>query len=339
MALPELQRPRKLRDGDQVRVIAPSRSRGIIGRAGHDATNDRLRSLGLEITFGARVDEHDAFDSSAVSSRIADLHDAFADPDVAGILTVIGGFNSNQLLEHLDWDLIGANPKVFCGYSDITALNHALLAHTGMLTYSGPHWSSFGMRDHFADTFDWFRRTVFAPGAGGHDGPLALWPAAEWTDDAWFLDQDDRHPQRNDGWWSLGGDGVVTGRIIGANLATLSLLPGTPHMPDLEACVLVLEDDFESQPHHFDRLLHALLQHLAHVGTQVRGVVIGRFQRDSHMTRELLTRITDIPALRGLPIVANADYGHTSPMFTLPIGGEIEVRVDGDDIGLRLLTY
>ncbi|CAN5901894.1 LD-carboxypeptidase [soil metagenome] len=339
MALPEIQRPRKLREGGQIRVVAPSRSRGMIPVARHDEATGRLRSLGLDVSFGDHVDERDDFTSSSVASRVADLHDAFADPRVAGILTVIGGFNSNQLLDHLDWDLIAANPKVFCGYSDITALQHALLAHTGLLTYSGPHWSSFGMRDHFELTLDWFRRTVFAPEAGGQDGPIDLAPAQEWTDDLWFLDQDDRHPEPSDGWWSLGADGIESGRIIGANLATVTLLPGTPHMPLPESCVLVIEDDLESQPHHFDRLLHSLLHHLTHEGTQVRGVVIGRFQRDSQMTRDLLQTIVGIPELAALPIVANIDYGHTSPMITLPIGGEIEMRVDGDSIGLRLLDY
>lgn len=338
-ALPDIQRPPKLRDGDRIRVIAPSRSRGIIAPALRSIAADRLRALRLDVTFGGNVDEIDAFDSSSVEARVTDLHDAFADRQVAGIMTVIGGFNSNQLLPHLDWDLIASNPKIFCGYSDITALQHALLAHTGLLTYSGPHWSSFSMRDHFEQTLVWFRRTVFAPEAGGHDGPLELGASSQWTDDQWFLDQDDRRPRPTSGWWSLGGDGVASGMIIGGNLATVTLLTGTPHMPLPEACVLVLEDDAESQPHDFDRLLHSLLQHLAHVGTQVRAVVIGRFQRDSRMTRELLQAIVATALPRDLPVVANIDYGHTSPMLTIPIGGEIEVGVSGADIALRLLSY
>lgn len=339
MTSPAIQHPRKLRAGDRIRVIAPSRSRGIIAAEQHELATGRLRALGLDVTFGEHVDEQDAFDSSSVASRVADLHDAFADPQVAGILTVIGGFNSNQLLPHLDWELIAANPKVVCGFSDITALQHALLAHTGLVTYSGPHWSSFAMRDHFEDTHDWFRRTVFARESGGNDGPLDLVPSRQWTDDLWYADQDDRRPEPNDGWWSLGAGGTVSGRVIGANLGTITLLPGTPHMPLPAACVLVIEDDYESQPHHFDRLLNSLLQYLEHAGTEVRGVVIGRFQRDSGITRELLQAIVDIPMLRGLPIVANIDYGHTSPMITLPIGGEIDLHADGDNLSLRLFDY
>ena len=91
----------------------------------------RFAKLRLEVTFGDHVDERDVFDSSAIASRVADLHDAFADPDVRGILTVIGGFNSDELLPYLDWDLIARNPKIFCGYSDIIALQNAILARTG----------------------------------------------------------------------------------------------------------------------------------------------------------------------------------------------------------------
>lgn len=77
-----------------------------------------------------------------------------------GVLTVIGGFSSNELLPGIDYDLIAANPKVLCGYSDITALQNALLARSGLATYSGPHWSSFGMRDLFDDTLAWFAAAV-----------------------------------------------------------------------------------------------------------------------------------------------------------------------------------
>jgi muramoyltetrapeptide carboxypeptidase len=71
------------------------------------------------------VRERDDFGSSPVAARLADLHDAFADPDVDGILTVVGGFNCNQLLTGIDYNLVAAHPKVLCGFSDITALSNA----------------------------------------------------------------------------------------------------------------------------------------------------------------------------------------------------------------------
>ncbi|GAA1436923.1 hypothetical protein GCM10009616_37820 [Microlunatus lacustris] len=113
-----------------------------------DLIGRRFAQVRLEVTFGRHV-ERDVFDSAAIASRVADLRDAFADPDVRGMWTVIGGFNSNELLPHLDGELIARNPKIFCGYFDITALQNAILARTGLVTSSGPHWSTFGMRAHF----------------------------------------------------------------------------------------------------------------------------------------------------------------------------------------------
>ena len=277
----------------------------------------RFAAMGLRLTFGDHVDERDDFDSSPVASRVADLHAAFADPDVAGILTVIGGFNSNQLLPHLDWDLIAANPKIFCGYSDITALQNAILARTGMVTYSGPHWSSFGMRDYFEQTQSWFTQALF--GSGSFD----LHPAPAWTDDLWFLDQDNRREHRGDGWWPL-APGAAAGRIIGGNLCTLNLLQGTEYMPSLDGALLMIEDDD----------LTSLLQRPGAAGIQ--GVVIGRFQQASRVSRHLLEQIiARQDRLAGLPVLGNVDFGHTSPLATFPIGGQANLTV-GPASSLRI---
>ncbi|SOD70444.1 muramoyltetrapeptide carboxypeptidase LdcA involved in peptidoglycan recycling [Jatrophihabitans sp. GAS493] len=312
--------PAKLRPGDHVRVIAPSRSRALVNEHDHSAVIDaRFAELGLRLSYGAHVDERDAFDSSAIDSRVRDLHAAFADPEVNAILTVIGGFNCNELLPYLDWDLIGANPKIFCGYSDITALNNAILARTGLVTYSGPHWSSFGMIEHFDQTLRWFRDALF-----GSD-PILITPAESWTDDLWFLDQHNRELHPNEGWWSL-QPGEASGSIVGGNLCTLNLLQGGESLPSLAGALLMLEDDFESNAPTFARDLASLLQ--LPQAAQVTGLVVGRFQQASAVTRPLLNEIiTRQPALRGKPVLGNVDFGHTSPQLTLPIGGQASLRV------------
>ncbi|MEO3811031.1 S66 peptidase family protein [Sphaerisporangium sp. B11E5] len=324
--------PAKLKEGDIVRVLAPACSRAMVNEHDHSAIIERrFAELGLTLTYGRHVDERDAFDSSSVASRVADLHDAFADRSVAAILTVIGGYNSNELLPHLDWDLIRANPKIFCGYSDITALQNAMFARTGLVTYSGPHWSTFGMRDHFAPILRWFTAVLTG------DEPVALTPADTWNEDLWFLDQDDRHPVPNKGWWPL-RPGTAEGRIVGGNLCTLNLLQGTPYMPSLDGALLILEDDFESHAATFARDLTSLLQLPDAAG--VRGLAIGRFQKASGMTRDLLTRIVATqPALDGLPVLANVDVGHTYPLATFPIGGEAALTVDGDRSSLVLRRH
>ena len=328
MSAPSLTVPRKLHRGDTLRVVAPACSRQFVAEYDHSAVIDaRFAALGLRLTFGDHVDERDDFQSSSIASRVADLHAAFADPEVAGLLTVIGGFNSNQLLPHLDWDLIAANPKIFCGYSDITALQNAMLTRASLVTYSGPHWSSFGMRDHFEQTQRWFEEALFG------EKPIELRPADIWTDDLWFADQDNRTVRPNEGWWPL-RPGQAAGRIIGGNLATLNLLQGTEYMPSLAGALLMIEDDFVSDADAFARNLTSLLQLPDAAGVQ--GLVIGRFQEASGVTRSLLEQIiARQDRLAGLPVLGNADFGHTSPFATFPIGGRAALAV-GATSSLRM---
>jgi muramoyltetrapeptide carboxypeptidase len=322
-------RPAPLRPGDEVRVVAPARSRALVLEPDRTALiEQRFADLGLKLCYGNHVDEFDDFTSSPIASRVADLHDAFADPAVRGILTVIGGFNSNELLPHLDWDLIARNPKMFCGYSDITALQNAILARTGLITYTGPHWSTFGMRDHFEQTLAWFRHAAL-----GSD-PYEIEPANFWTDDLWFLDQDNRTPEPTTGWWPL-QPGTAQGRLVGGNLCTFNLLQGGPYRPSLTGAVVLVEDDELTNPVQFARDLTSLLQ--LPDASQMTALIIGRFQRASAVDRPILQQIIERqPVLAGLPVLANIDIGHTNPLATLPIGGHIEVD-SGTKPRLRVL--
>jgi muramoyltetrapeptide carboxypeptidase len=100
--------PNKLKPGDEVRVIAPSRSMGVVSPQNRAFATQALEDLGLRVTFGRHVDEHDLMHSSSVNSRLTDLHEAFNDSHVKAILAVLGGYNSNQLLDLIDYDLISA---------------------------------------------------------------------------------------------------------------------------------------------------------------------------------------------------------------------------------------
>ena len=127
--------PPKLLPGDTICIIAPSKSLSTITKEQRKASEKKLKELGFNIVYGDHVEEINEFNSSSVASRIADLHQAFRDKKIACILAAAGGFNSNQLLRHIDWDLITNNPKIFCGYSDITTLLTAFYTKTGLVTY------------------------------------------------------------------------------------------------------------------------------------------------------------------------------------------------------------
>jgi len=324
-------KPQRMQAGDHVRVIAPSTTIAIIGDEGRAIANRRFAEMGLTLSFGEHVEECDEFWSTSIEHRVADLHAAFADPDVDAIMTVIGGYNSNQLLPYLDWDLIAANPKILCGYSDITALSGAIYAKTGLVTFSGPHWSTFGMEQHLEQTLAWFRATLF------DGGVKHLEPAATWSDDAWYQDQVNRTIEDNSGRWIL-QPGSGTGRLIGGNLCTLNLLQGTEYMPELAGAVVFVEDDFESDVYAFNRDLTSLTQQPGF--DQVNGLLIGRFQRSNEMTQETLGAIVGSKQeLAGMPVVANMDFGHTNPLMTLPVGGQAVIDASGTTTSFAISDY
>ncbi|GIV98114.1 MAG: LD-carboxypeptidase [Herpetosiphonaceae bacterium] len=312
--------PVKLKPGDEIRVVSPATSLAFIAQDQRQIAIERFARLGFTITFSEHAEERDMFDSSSVASRIHDLHAAFSDPSVKGILTTIGGYNSNQLLRYLDFELIGAHPKVFCGYSDITALSVAIYARTGLVTYSGPHFSTFAMRRGLDYTVEYFKKCLM------EEAPFAVDPAETWSDDAWYLDQEKREFIPNEGYLII-NEGYAEGTLLGGNLSTFVLLHGTEYMPDLRNSILLLEEDCEAKVAHFDRQLQALIHQPGFAG--VKGLIIGRFQKASKISDEMLVQvIKSKQELAEIPVIANASFGHTTPQFTFPVGGRGTLAVD-----------
>lgn len=318
----------KLKPGDEIRILSPSRSMSIIAKEQRKLTEQRLSEMGLTVTYSKHCEESDAFSSSSIESRIQDLHEAFLDPNVSGILTTIGGYNCNQLLSYIDYDIIASNPKRLCGYSDITALSSAIYAKTGLITYSGPHYSTFGMLHGIEYTTEYFYKMMFQEEA------VSVLPSAEWSDDAWYMDQENRTFIQNDGPYVI-NEGKAEGVIIGGNLCTLNLLHGTEFMPSLAGAILFLEDDLESQPPTFDRDLQSLIHQPGF--NDVKGIVIGRFQPSSQMNRQLLHDIIKSKKeLEHLPVVADVNFGHTSPQITIPVGGEATLEAFEKEVKLSI---
>lgn len=311
----------RLKPGDEIRVIAPSRSMAIIKGEQLRIAQERLNQLGFTITYGKNAELHDEFFSTSIEERIEDLHDAFTDPNVKGILTVIGGYNANQLLNYIDFEIIKNNPKIFCGFSDITALQGAIYKKTGLITYSGPHFSSFGVKHGFEYTLDSFINAVT------NDAPYEILASSDWSDDPWYLDQEDRHFIKNNGYTVI-QEGDAEGKLIGGNLCTLNLLQGTEFMPSLKDSILFIEDDEESHALNFDRDLQSLL-HLPDA-QGIKGILIGRFQKNSQVTEEALRKIIESKKeLHGIPVIAEVNFGHVQPFATIPIGGRATIKAQG----------
>ena len=315
--------PSILKSGDEIRVIAPSRGIKIIGQDVRKIAQQRFEQMGYKVSFATNTtDENwDLTGSTSIEKRVADIHEAFADKNVKAIFTIIGGANSNQLLPYLDYELIKNNPKFFCGFSDITTLLNAIYARTGLVTFSGPHFSSIGMLKGIEYTLD--NLQIMLSGERKNN----IVPSLEWSDDLWFLDQENREFISNEGYWCI-HQGKAEGTLIGGNLGTFNLLLGTSFRPAFEQnTILFIEDTEGCGLLDFERNLQALIYQPDF--SNVKGIVVGRFQKGSKVTREQLEFIiNNKQELSNLPIVANVDFGHTTPLLTLPIGGMASLNND-----------
>ena len=305
---------KRLKKGDHIRVVSPSSSiESIGGFEANVAAKKKLEALGFRLSFSEHYFENDIFDSAPIASRVADLEAAFANETVDAILTTIGGFNCNELLPYLDFDLIAQNPKIFCGYSDTTALLNAIYAKTGMQTYMGPAYSSFKMEQgQQYQTTSWLNAVT--------QDTYQLTPSLEWSSDAWYLPNAPRtfYPTE----WKVYNPGQASGIAIGGNLSTFALLHGTEFAPKPDKYILFLEEAEEDHYVEFTRHFAALLQ----VYPNPQAVLIGRFPKETEMTEEILLTILDKhPILKKVPVLYDLDFAHTQPLFTITIGGQVEI--------------
>ena len=305
---------KRLKKGDHIRVVSPSSSiESIGGFEANVAAKKKLEALGFRLSFSEHYFENDIFDSAPIASRVADLEAAFANETVDAILTTIGGFNCNELLPYLDFDLIAQNPKIFCGYSDTTALLNAIYAKTGIQTYMGPSYSSFKMREgQDYQTQAWLNAVT--------QDSFTLEPSEEWSSDAWYLPDAPRTFFPTD--WKVYNPGQASGVAIGRNLSTFALLHGTEFAPKPDKYILFLEEAEEDHYVEFTRHFAALLQ----VYPNPQAVLIGRFPKETEMTEEILLTILDKhPILKKVPVLYDLDFAHTQPLFTITIGGQVEI--------------
>jgi muramoyltetrapeptide carboxypeptidase len=320
--------PSKLKTGDEIRVLALSRSLGGVMQPGGFTEEDVtfaiscLESMGLKVTFGRWVRECNAHLTASPEHRLEDIHAAFVDPSVKAILAVSGGIGAIQIVDGLDYKLIAAHPKIVCGYSDVAYLANAIFARAGVPAYYGPNFTSFMMRQGAEHTLASFRKCLF------DDAPFDLNPAEKWSDDAWHKDQANRKFHPHDGWWCI-QPGKAEGTMLSGSYWVLNMLQGTTYFPTLKGAVLFLEHPAEGKATlmSLDSGLRALS--FQPDFSQIRGIVLGRFARSGGVTQANLTElIQQIPAVKHLPVIANCDFGHTTPVATLPMGGRCKIHAD-----------
>lgn len=288
-----------------------------------------LKSKGFSVVEGNSVkiltQKHTAGD---VASRVKDIHDFVKREDIGCIMAFWGGFNTNQILDGLDYDLIKANPKIFIGYSDVTALTTAITTKTGLVTFSGPGVISFAKPEAFEYTWDYFEKICVLP-----QDTIVIEPSVDYADDLYFLREDSNHriKKSNEG-IKVFTKGKAEGEIVVGNLQTLLVLSGTEYLPDMDGKILFIEEDETSTPAHVDRFLCQCKQ----LGwfDKIAGLVMGRFTEQSSFSTEdslediLKEYFSDVE----FPVLYNVDFGHSDPLITIPNGGFASVDTEKKQI-------
>ena len=294
---------RHLRQGDTVAVIAPA----------GPSTPERVALVPpLFARFGlharlypscyARHPQHD-FLAGDDTTRLADLHAAFADTDIAAVFALRGGWGSARLLDRIDTALLRANPKLLIGFSDITAL-HALLAREGLIGVHAPMPGSNLVLPGNEDDADALFTLLMQPLPAGHCFAPTL------AADAWRV------------------PGRASGTLVGGNLSLVAALLGTPWAWPSEGTILFLEDVSESL-YRVDRLLTQL--RLAGVLHRTRGFVLGSFTEDADPAVVLREHFADL----GKPLLAGWPAGHSIPNRALPLGAAVTLDVDAGTLTLE----
>jgi muramoyltetrapeptide carboxypeptidase len=258
----------------------------------------------------------------SVTARLDDLHAMFRDPEVKAVFCVRGGYASMHLLDRIDYGLIRRNPKIFIGYSDITAMHLGINRHAGLVTFHGPMALS-----RFTDyTQQHFRKALFE-----------TTPMGSITNPPESNELRPAHALRTI------RPGTASGPLIGGNLSLVAATLGTPYEIDTRGRILFIED-VEEQAYSIDRMLTHL--RLAGKFDQVAGVIWGECQdcgprayQPSFASPFTVGEVVDnILGSLKVPVLSGLTIGHTNDQLTLPLGvaaildataGTVEIKEAG----------
>lgn len=301
-------KPKKLKAGDTIGVIAP----GSNASSPYDLmrAEEIAKLLNLNILFGNNLLKGDGVKTRTAKERLDDLHEMFDDKKIDAVVAIRGGYGSAQLLPDIDYKLIKNNPKVFLGYSDITALHISIHKNTGLITFHGPLLLS-----SFTEwTFNNLKKVIMDDSEIGNlsnpdkkSGIRKMFPARTIV------------------------KGNATGEITGGNLSIISSLMGTPYEIDTQNKILIIEDVGEA-PYKIDRMLTQLK--LAGKLRVANGIIFGKCTGcepdDSRSTWDLeLSQVIDkIFKSIGKPCFSGFMFGHTKDQLTIPIGINADMNAD-----------
>jgi len=284
-------KPPRLSPGDTIGVVAPAgpfeKEKFLQGVA-------VLESMGFRVAFDDEIFGKHGYFAGTDDHRAGWVNRLFADKSIKAIICARGGFGAMRTLALIDYEAVQSNPKIFIGFSDISALLSVLYKRCGLVTFHGPMISTL------ADTDKLTKDALLA--ALTSDTKLKLTPKKG----------------------LVIRPGVASGPVVGGNLTTLCHLVGTDYEPELKGRILLLEDKGEAA-YRIDRMLSQMK--LAGCFEDLAGLILGSFEDCGDMAE--ICRITEeIFNDDDIPVIAGFDCGHGKANITIPLGMEATLDTD-----------
>lgn len=295
-----------LRAGDTIGVVATSSpaTEEVLNKAMAE-----LQGMGYKVKISDTCREaYGGYLAGTPEQRAAELNAMFVDEEVDGIMCMRGGYGSPQILSLLDYDLIAQNPKLFIGYSDITALHTVFGQRANLATLHGPMATS----DIAHGLDDWSKQYLLR--AMTRPEPLGAIINPPGEEIVCLV------------------EGQAAGPVVGGNLALVSALMGTPYQLDTRGKLLFLED-IDEEPYRIDRMLTQLAQ--GGLFDDCAGVVIGTWTDCEPKKREgfsVWDVFQNIVVPYGKPTIWNIQIGHGACNIALPLGVEASLDATNGEL-------
>lgn len=283
--------PERIQRGDTIGVAAPA---GPFDRKTFSCGARILEDMGFKLFIPPGLFEKDGYLAGPDAHRVQSLNQMFADSSIDGIICARGGYGSMRILPLLDFKVIKNNPKVFIGFSDITALLSVLITRCNLVTFHGPVITSL------VDASEETKRSLLGNVSSGKRLEILV-PGGKTIK-----------------------SGVATGQVCGGNLTMLSHLIGTSFAPGYENKILLLEDRGEA-PYRIDRML--VHMKLAGCFRRIAGIILGSFEGCGPI-EDIFKIIMNLLEGHSIPILGGLDAGHGRHNLTIPLG--VEATLDAD---------
>ena len=294
--------PNKLLKGDLIGIISPASSPDDLSLI--ESGVRYIEGLGYHTILGKNVGKIRGYLAGTDGERVEDIHQMFSDKKVKAIFCLRGGYGAFRLLDKVDYKLIRNNPKIFVGFSEITALQMAFLQKSNLITFAGPMVLPNFSKEVSTYTEENFWRMITST---KKPGMVELPESCKLS--------------------SL-NPGIVSGSVIGGNLAVFVSLLGTKFLPDLKNKILFLEE-INEPPYKIDRMLNQLK--LNNVLKKVRGIILGTFTECIEIDKDKKTLtlqevLEDYFRDLKIPVIHSFPHGHIKDLVTLAIGSKIKLN-------------